>query len=258
VSNRVDRALRALREGQSGESPDAEKTLESVLAELRAVKRSPWQKARWGIPIAAVLALSTAALAHWQPFASPRDPAPRPSALAAFPRDPAPRPSGLALPPELSPSASLDAPAPSREAPVSFAPARPSQRVSRSVATASPVAVAPLATAPIPTGPLATAPLATAPLATAGEDSAEAEAYTRAHRLHFDGADPAAALAAWDDYLRHFPEGRFAPDARYNRAIALLKLRRYAEAREALQPFADGVYAGYHRDDARRLLRSVP
>jgi TolA-binding protein len=92
----------------------------------------------------------------------------------------------------------------------------------------------------------------------AGAASEEEDVYTRAHRLHFDGADPAAALAAWDDYLLRFPDGRFAPDARYNRAIDLVRLRRYVEARAALQPFADGSFGGYHRDAARELLRSIP
>jgi TolA-binding protein len=87
--------------------------------------------------------------------------------------------------------------------------------------------------------------------------SSEVGLYTRAHRLHFDGY-AAAALAAWDDYLLQFPDGRFVPDARYNRAIDLIKFRRYTDARAALQPFADGAFGEYHRQDAQRLLRSIP
>jgi hypothetical protein len=84
------------------------------------------------------------------------------------------------------------------------------------------------------------------------------ETFARAHRVHFEGGDPAAALAAWDDYLRRFPAGQFVPEARYNRAIDLLKLGRNAEARAALLPFADGVYGTYRRDEARAMLRSLP
>jgi hypothetical protein len=86
----------------------------------------------------------------------------------------------------------------------------------------------------------------------------EDDVYSRAHRLHFGGADPRASLAAWDEYLARYPSGRFVPDAHYNRAIDLMKLKRFAEARAALQPFADGSFGGYHRGDARELLRSIP
>jgi hypothetical protein len=71
-------------------------------------------------------------------------------------------------------------------------------------------------------------------------------------------ADPAAALSAWDDYLSAYPAGRFAPDAHYNRAIVLLKLQRFSEARQALEPFARGDYGAYHVDEARALLQSLP
>jgi hypothetical protein len=57
--------------------------------------------------------------------------------------------------------------------------------------------------------------------------------------------------------LQAFPSGRFVPEARYNRAIDLLKLRRYSEARVALQPFADDAYGSYHREQARAMLRSL-
>src|SRR5947207_12740849 len=47
--------------------------------------------------------------------------------------------------------------------------------------------------------------------------------YRRAHELHFHGGDPAAALAAWDRYLAAEPDGRFAVEARYNRALVLVR-----------------------------------
>jgi len=58
--------------------------------------------------------------------------------------------------------------------------------------------------------------------------------YRRAHRAHFVQHEPAAALGAWEAYLRAAPRGRFAVEARYNRAMCLVRLGRTAAAREAL------------------------
>ena len=44
-----------------------------------------------------------------------------------------------------------------------------------------------------------------------GPSDAEADAYGRAHRAHFDESAPERALAAWDDYLRRYPRGAFEP-----------------------------------------------
>jgi TolA-binding protein len=78
--------------------------------------------------------------------------------------------------------------------------------------------------------------------------------YRAAHRLHFSGGDPSAALAAWDAYLREDPSGAFAPEARYNRGICLVRLGRAAEARNALEPFANGAFGAYRKNEARALL----
>jgi hypothetical protein len=79
--------------------------------------------------------------------------------------------------------------------------------------------------------------------------------YRKAHALHFHGTDPAAAVAAWDAYLAAEPRGRFAIEARYNRAIDLIKLGRYAEARAALEPYAKGeVDHGYRQAEAEQLV----
>jgi len=43
-------------------------------------------------------------------------------------------------------------------------------------------------------------------------------------------------------------------EARYNRAICLVRLGRRAGARAALAPFASGAYGGYRQEDARALL----
>jgi hypothetical protein len=83
--------------------------------------------------------------------------------------------------------------------------------------------------------------------------------YRRAHDLHFHGGDPAAALAAWDAYLAAEPDGRFAVEARYNRALGLVRLGRYGEARAALAPFARGEVApaGYRQAEAEQLVERL-
>lgn len=82
--------------------------------------------------------------------------------------------------------------------------------------------------------------------------------YRKAHEAHFVEKNPAAALAAWDRYLAAAgPSGRFSLEARYNRALSLVRLGRKGEAAAALRPFAEGEYGGYRRDEARELLRSL-
>ena len=87
-----------------------------------------------------------------------------------------------------------------------------------------------------------------------GPSDAEADAYGRAHRAHFDEGAPERALAAWDDYLRLYPQGAFEPEARFNRAICLVRLRRFAQAERALRSFADGRFGNYRRAEAEQLL----
>ena len=87
-----------------------------------------------------------------------------------------------------------------------------------------------------------------------GPSDAESDAYGRAHRAHFDESAPERALAAWDDYLRLYPRGAFEPEARFNRAICLVRLRRFAQAERALRSFADGRLGGYRRAEAEQLL----
>jgi hypothetical protein len=87
-------------------------------------------------------------------------------------------------------------------------------------------------------------------------ESAELALFRRAQALHV-ARDP-QALAAWDAYLRVAGQGVLAPEARYNRALCLIRAGRNAEARAALLPFANGELGAYRRDEARALLAELP
>jgi len=83
------------------------------------------------------------------------------------------------------------------------------------------------------------------------------EVYRRAHAAHFKSHDLAEALKGYEAYLNQQPSGRFAVDARYNRALCLVRLGRPAEARPELERFARGSYGGYRQEDAQRLLTAL-
>jgi hypothetical protein len=81
--------------------------------------------------------------------------------------------------------------------------------------------------------------------------------YGAAHQAHFVERDYAKALAAWDRYLAVAPKDPhdgFVLEARYNRAICLIRLGRRDEGRAAVEPFANGAYRS---DDARSLLDAL-
>ena len=96
---------------------------------------------------------------------------------------------------------------------------------------------------------------APAPADSPDPDAAERAAYARAHVAHFAGTSWQRALTAWDDYLGSYPRGTFAPEARFNRALCLIRLERFGMAKQALRPFAAGaVGRGYRTSEARTLL----
>ncbi|HTQ07597.1 MAG TPA: hypothetical protein VMI54_27260, partial [Polyangiaceae bacterium] len=84
------------------------------------------------------------------------------------------------------------------------------------------------------------------------------ELYRAAHQAHFVDRDDSRALDAWDAYLKAAPHGALVPEARYNRALCLVRLHRNDEARIALKPFAEGRYGTYRREDAQRLIAALP
>jgi hypothetical protein len=86
-------------------------------------------------------------------------------------------------------------------------------------------------------------------------ESADLALFRRAQRLHLN-RDP-RALSAWDDYLRVAGEGPLAPEARYNRALCLVRLGRKAEAKAALESFANGAYGTYRQAEARALIEAL-
>lgn len=92
----------------------------------------------------------------------------------------------------------------------------------------------------------------------AAPDKAQ-QLFAAAHELHFRGGEPARALQAWDAYLAFAPGGAFAVEARYNRALALLKLGRRDEAAAALAPFAASQVApaGYRQREAAALIEAL-
>ena len=96
-----------------------------------------------------------------------------------------------------------------------------------------------------------------APVAVAPPTDADVAAlYRAAHRAQFAGGDQAHALALWDRYLSAAPNGSLSPEARYNRAITLIRLGRTVEAAQALEPFARGDYGSYRKPEAQALLRT--
>ncbi|MEO8184213.1 MAG: hypothetical protein ABI895_35785 [Deltaproteobacteria bacterium] len=66
-----------------------------------------------------------------------------------------------------------------------------------------------------------------------------------------------AAIDAYAQYLRAYPQGRFVPEARYNTALDWIQLGDVGAARAALAPFADGAYGGYRQQEARKLLEAL-
>ncbi|HEX6276659.1 MAG TPA: hypothetical protein VFZ53_26635 [Polyangiaceae bacterium] len=148
------------------------------------------------------------------------------------------------------------------------APAKVAKRAAHAPEAAPAPAAPPPPIAPVveePPAPVAeeapkAAPEAAVAQASAAPDAgldAELELYRSAHRAHFGGGDPAGALAAWDAYLKKAPKGRFALEARYNRALCLVRLDRKAEARAALEPFAKGSFGGYRKREALDLLEAL-
>ena len=78
--------------------------------------------------------------------------------------------------------------------------------------------------------------------------------YEKAHRLHFHEGQSAGALRLWDAYIEQFPAGRFLPEARFNRAVCLVRLGDLERARAALEQIVAERAANYPTEQAHGLL----
>jgi TolA-binding protein len=252
------RAARALRAETEGDDAGARFTRSRIMASVHEerVKR----RTRWAflIPIAATFVVGSAFAAatgaghralevvrHALGMHAGRTPATR----ASFPETPSnagPRRAAKGVAPTPSTEQAPSAPpaAPPTEEPAVLPPpvggpspvAAPAAAVGKAGASSAPGSVAPAPSAADPTF----------------------ELYRTAHQAHFLDRDWSRALSGWDAYLRAAPRGALAPEARYNRALCLLRLHRNDEARAALKPFAQGSYGSYRRDDAQKLLEALP
>lgn len=229
MSDLLKEATRALKEQTEADSSDGRLTRARVMASLHQGKVKRRTRLALVLPLAACLAAGTAwgaatgrlpALFHFfsEAASPPAPPRTKPSSLAA--------PAVKKAPPAVEP-----------------VPADP----------------APAALEPLPPSPPEAKREPPAGVGSARSSSsasfrdADGDLYRLAHEAHFVQQDYSRALAAWDGYLRAAPSGRFATEARYNRAICLLRLGRDAEARAALEPFASGKL-GYRGAEARQLL----
>ena len=234
-------ALEATRRSFDGTSERARDTERRILESTRKTTRAP--RVFWLVPLAAAFVVSAAfadeiggrlsdLTSGWFEDGNAVESAPSSSGSASGPKAPPPSP-------ETSP------------APVPSASAAP--EVVEPAPTPAPTSAPPPG---VPSIVPAVRPVPSSS-ATTPEAASELAIYKEAHRAHFVVHDYASALAGWERYLAVAPRGTFALEARYNRAIALRRLGRRAEAVEALRPFADGAYGAYRRDEARELIEGL-
>ena len=121
------------------------------------------------------------------------------------------------------------------------------------------VVVQPRGATRVRVGQLASAarPTRAAAIAQGPSDLEIEDLYRDAHAAHFVTRDPSAALAAWERYLAAAPDGRFGPEARYNRALTLVRLQRRDDALEALRPFAAAADGAYRQREAAALTAAL-
>lgn len=239
------RAARVVRETYDGQSDRAAVTRRGLL--LREEKeRTRRRVVAYVLPLVAVLVFSTA----WAAVSGrlPWRPKPFPTAHRSIPAMSSGVPALRVTPAAPAPGLVNPSPSPAATTP----PVAPSAPTATARLIASDEGDVPTTPARTSARQRSTAHSLLAPIPSATD--AEGELFEGAYRAHFVDHDPARALEGWDAYLKAYPNGRFALEARYNRAIALVRLDRRDEARSALAPFADGTYGSYRQREAGELL----
>lgn len=241
----LQRAAQAVRDSTDSVQPRSGLTRARMLdaAEKRYGTRR--FQLRWAVAFVAALGASTAlarVVQYWPEITR---------ALTGKQVEPQPAPARRA-PARPKPTKAVAPPAPQPEPEPTVTEAPPAPVVSEpSAARQVAPKRRPRAAAPVTPIPETSAP-APSP---APAESAELAIFRRAQRLHL-AHDP-QALAAWDDYLRIAGQGVLVPEARYNRALCLVRLGRSDEARAALEPFARGEFGGYRRTEAAALIEAL-
>lgn len=220
--------------GDRAEAPKPKPPIARVASSAPAVPADPSVRVTPGEPVDQIVAAA-------EPIA-PLD-TPLPQILPAAPVAPAPPAEAVASAEPARVAAPARATAPSRKPDRAAADRTTPDRTADRVTAEDPL----LAAKPAPLAPAAE------PAPALAADAPDL--YRAAHQIHFHDNEPARALAAWDAYLASQPSGRFAVEARYNRAMSLIRLRRYRDAVTALEPFARGdvLPAGYRQSEAQRL-----
>jgi len=185
---------------------------------LKAPRKRPLRAIRWVMPIAAVLAAASV----WAAVTREHRHAPQPIATT---------PIATTTPTTIAPI-------------VSVAPVAPVASVVTPLVESS-------ATAPVRS--------VTRTIKPAAPDDSEhraLRAYREAERLQFDEKDYTRALDAWDRYIPLAGKSPLLVDAKWQRALCLVRLGR-PEARQALEPFANGELGAYRQNEARTILDTL-
>jgi hypothetical protein len=244
----LERAAAAVRDRYDGTSDKATRTEDRVLRALRAHPSHRNRVPLVAFPLVAALLASVA----WGTVSESSRATVRSALHDLFTSRKAVATGKLARPAAAARSVPV---APSAPNVVSEPPlAEPSLSAAPSATLPAPASVRPRSSTSKP----ATLAPQTQPVAPPSASEAEINAlYGAAHHAQFSGNDPALAVDLWDRYLAAAPNGSLSPEARYNRAIALARLGRKAEAAAALEPFARGDYGAYRQNEANALLNAL-